>query len=169
MVGQILLIPVDPDQVFERAGDPGFLVRLQLGQVNDHVRFDHLFRHKVLMTSGSVCSCQEARIITSDTESIPTMGDWFEKTVSTQVEKHETFFRLEALSRQSHTVDKDTSCPPEVPDSLERRLDPHQTVGPGAKSCDAQETLEVAALYGRVPDQDFRRSGAERSFNHGAD
>src|SRR5215813_2617945 len=146
MVRQVLLVPVDPDQIFERAGDPSFLVRLQLGQVDDHVRFDHLSCHKILMTSGSVRHGQESRIITSDTESIPTIGDRFEKTITTQVEKDETFFRLEILSRQSHTVDKDTSSPPEVADSFEGRLKPHQAVGPFAKSRDAQEPLEVAAL-----------------------
>src|SRR5262244_2904601 len=155
MVGQVLLVPVDPDQIFERAGDPGLLVRLQLRQVNDHVRFDDLFRHKVLMASGGMRPRQEARVIAGDTERIPAVGDRFEKTISTQVEKDEMFLRLETLSRQSHTVDKDTSSPPEVADSLERRLTPHQAVGPGAESHDAQESLEITALYRRIPDQDF--------------
>jgi hypothetical protein len=99
--------------------------------------------------------CQEARVIAGDTERISAVGDRFEKAISTQVEKDETFFRLEALRRQSHTVDKDTSGPPEVADSLERRLKPHQAVGPGAKPRDAQESLKVAALYRRIPNQDF--------------
>src|SRR5215510_16565462 len=146
MVRQVLLVPVDPDQIFERAGDPGFLVRLQLGQVNDHIRIDHLFRHEVLMTSGGVRPCQEARVIAGDTERIPAVGDRFEKTVSTQVEKDETFFRLEALGGYSHAVDKDTSSPPEVANPLERRLEFHQAVRPGAKSRGAQESLEIAAL-----------------------
>src|SRR5215510_1641749 len=146
MVGQVLLIPVDPDQIFERAGDPCFLVRLQLGQVDDHISFDHLPGNEVLMTSGRVRPCQEARVIASDTERIPAVGDRFEKTILAQVEKDETFLRLEILSRQSHTVDKDTCSTPEVADSLERRLKLHQAFRPGAKSRGAQESLEIAAL-----------------------
>src|SRR5215470_5230915 len=121
-------------------------MRLQLGQVNDHVGFDHLFRHKVLMTSGRVCPCQEARVIACDAERIPAVGDRFEKTIPTQVEKDETFFRLKALGGYSHTVDKDTSSPPEVANPLKRRLKLHQAVRPGAKSSGAQESLEIAAL-----------------------
>src|SRR5262245_14228395 len=155
MVGQVLLVSVDPDQIFERAGDPGFLVRLQLRQVDDHVRFDHLFRHKVLMASWGMRPRQEARVITGDAESIPPVGDRFEKTLAPQVEEDETFFRLDPFGRQSHAVDKDTSSPPEVADSLERRLKRHHAVGPCAKSRDAQKSLEVAALQWRIPDYDF--------------
>src|SRR5262245_17986863 len=121
-------------------------MRLQLGHVNDHVGFDHLFRHKVLMMSRRVRPRHEARVIAGDTERIPAVGDRFEKTISTQVEKDETFFRLEALGGYSHTVDKDTGSPPEVANPLERRLKFHQAVRPGSKSRGAQESLEIAAL-----------------------
>src|SRR5262245_49697233 len=168
MMRQVLLVPVDPNQVFERAGYPGFLVRLQLGQVYDHIGLNHLPGHEVLMTSGSVCSGQEARIIASYTESIPAIGDRFEKTIATKVEQDETFFQLETLSGYSHSIHKDAGCSSEVADPLESRIDLLQVVSPLREPRNAQELVEIAALQRRVSNKYFRRLGEQDPLDYGA-
>ena len=42
MVRQIFLISIDPNQVFEAARDPGLLVRLQLGNIHNQIRFQNI-------------------------------------------------------------------------------------------------------------------------------
>ena len=49
---QIFLVAVNANQVLEGARDARFSVRLQFGEVDDNVGFDHFFGDQVLVDTG---------------------------------------------------------------------------------------------------------------------
>jgi len=68
VVGQKLLVAVDPDQVLEGAGDSRLAVGLELGHVDDDVGFDDRPRHEVAVTSRRVGLPHLARVVLGDPE-----------------------------------------------------------------------------------------------------
>ena len=55
MMWEIFLVAVNADQILERAGDAGLTVQFKLGQIDNHIRIDHLTRYQVLVNSWIMC------------------------------------------------------------------------------------------------------------------
>src|SRR5262249_28090324 len=136
----------DSDQIFERACNPSFLVRFQLGQVNYHIGIDHLLRNEVLVTTGGMGFCQKAWVITCNAERITFIRNRLKKALALQIEKDETFFRLEFFRGHSHTVHKDTGRSAKIPNSHKSQLRFHQIFGPVPEPGCAQEAVKVTSL-----------------------
>src|SRR5262249_35562994 len=54
MMRKILLVPVNADQIFQRAGNTRFLMAFQLREIDNQVGFDSVARHQVLVTSPAM-------------------------------------------------------------------------------------------------------------------
>ena len=86
MVRQVGLVAVDADQVLERAGDAGLLVRLQLRHVEDDVGLDQLARHEVAMPAAAVRLVERTRVVHRHAERRLVAGDRLEEAVAREIE-----------------------------------------------------------------------------------
>src|SRR5689334_8601648 len=104
MMRQILFVAVDAYQIFERAGHARLHVRLELRQIDDHIRLDDFTRDEVLMTPSRVRAREQARVVAGDAEVPAAVRDRFEKALVSEVEEDETLFGLHAFGRVPHAV-----------------------------------------------------------------
>src|SRR5205085_2650886 len=68
VVRQVFFIAVDADQVLERAGDAGLLVRLEFWKIDHNVGFEHFPGDEVLVTARRVSARHQAWVVAGDAE-----------------------------------------------------------------------------------------------------
>jgi len=86
MMRQILLVPVDSDQILQRARQPRLLVRFQLREVENHICLDDISRHEVLVAAGPVRHHQLGGIVLGHAEGPPIVGHRLEQAFGSEIE-----------------------------------------------------------------------------------